>query len=203
MYVVQMISSSDLEESSEVMPDPDSSDDNFMVAYAALEFMGYQGSCATRKPRTIPIMTGIQWVERQLQDDDNCYNMFKMRRSVFQHLHDTLVNDYGLTSTREVCSKEALAMFLWTCGAPQSNRQVKNKFGHSTETVSRKFIEVLQSITRLAANIIKPRDNHFSTVHPRIREGRFWPHFKDCIGAIDGTHMHVTIPLSEQPKYFN
>jgi hypothetical protein len=22
-------------------------------------------------------------------------------------------------------------------------------------------------------------------VHPRLQEARFWPHFKDCIGAID------------------
>jgi len=29
------------------------------------------------------------------------------------------------------------------------------------------------------------------------------PYFKDCVGAIDGTHIPVTIPLSEQPKYFN
>ena len=69
MYVVQMSSPSESEESSEVMPDPDSSDDDFMVAYATLQCMVYRGSCATRKPRTIPIMIGIQWVERQLQDD--------------------------------------------------------------------------------------------------------------------------------------
>ncbi|XP_004956819.1 uncharacterized protein LOC101780464 [Setaria italica] len=31
--------------------------------------------------------------------------------------------------------------------------------------------------------------------HPKLQEARFWPHFKDCIGAIDGTHIPVTVPL--------
>jgi hypothetical protein len=78
---------------------------------------------------------------------------------------------------------------------------VKNVFSHSTETVSRKFNEVLDSITLLAADVIKATDPQFRTVHPRLQEARFWPHFKDCIGAIDGSHIPVTVPLREQPKY--
>jgi hypothetical protein len=74
-------------------------------------------------------------------------------------------------------------------------------FSHSTETVSRKFNEVLDSITLLVVDDIKPKDPQFRTVHPRLDEARFCPHFKDCIGAIDGSHIPVTVPLSEQPKY--
>jgi hypothetical protein len=32
-------------------------------------------------------------------------------------------------------------------------------------------------------------------------EARFWPHFKDFIGAIDGSHLAAYVLLSEQPKY--
>jgi hypothetical protein len=92
-------------------------------------------------------------------------------------------------------------MFLWTLGAPQSNRTVKNVFSHSTETVSRKFNDVLHSVTLLAAQIIKLKYPQFRTVHPRLQEARFWPHFKDYIGAIDGSHIPVTAPLNDQPKY--
>jgi hypothetical protein len=107
-------------------------DDNFMVAYAALEFMG-SGSSGKKKEisSVIPIMSEIQWVEVTLQDPEECFNMFRMRRSVFLRLHDTLVEDYGLKLSREMCTKEALGMFLWTCGAPKSVRQVKNKFHHN------------------------------------------------------------------------
>ncbi|WVZ70650.1 hypothetical protein U9M48_019295, partial [Paspalum notatum var. saurae] len=78
---------------------------------------------------------------------------------------------------------------------------IKNKFGHSLETVSRKFTEILESITRMAHDVVRPKDAEFGTVHPRLQEARFWPHFKDCIGAIDGTHIPVTVSASEQPKY--
>ena len=92
-------------------------------------------------------------------------------------------------------------MFLWACGAPQSFRQCKNNFHRSLETVSRKFEEVLESIMRLVVDIVRPKDPQFSTIHPKLQEPRFWPHFKDCIGAIDGTHIPVTVPLADQPKY--
>jgi len=92
-------------------------------------------------------------------------------------------------------------MCLWACGAPQSFRQCKNKFRRSLQTVSRNFAEVLDSIMRLAFDIVRPKDPQFGTIHPKLQEARFWPHFKDCIGAIDGSHIPVTMPLSEQPKY--
>lgn len=200
-----MSSSSETGGSSDKSVNPtNDSDDDFMIAYAALHYMSSHASSGMKKgPRRIPFMTGIQWVHEQLQNSDDCYDMFRMRRTVFHQLHDTLVNQYGLRSGRDICSMEALAMFLWACGAPQPFRQVRNKFKHSLETVSRKFSEVLECVNRMAADIIKPKDPHFTTTHSRIQDNsRFWPHFKDCIGAIDGTHIPVTIPLSEQPKYF-
>jgi hypothetical protein len=199
----QMISSSGTEELDEVMSECDSEDGNFMLAYAALELINDNYDWRSNKARTVIVMPGNVWVEIQLADREKCYESLKLRRSVFHPLHKTLVAHYGLQSTRELCSKEALTMFLWTVGAPQSNRTVKNMFSHSTETVSRKFNEVLDSITLLVADIIKPKDPQFRIVHPRLDEARFWPHFKDCIGAIDESHIPVTVPLSEQPKYIS
>jgi hypothetical protein len=179
----------------------DSDDDDFMVAYIALECMGSTCKKKSEIPMTIPTLTGIQWVEITLQNPIECYNVFRMRRSVFLYLHDTLVQNYGLKASRGMCTKEALAMFLWACGAPQSFRQVKNRFSHSLETISRKFTEVLNSAMQLAFHIVRPTDPHFGYVHPKLQEARFWPHFKYCIGAIDGTHIPVTVTLHEQPKY--
>jgi hypothetical protein len=146
-------------------------------------------------------MTGIQWVELTLANAVDCYDMFRMSRSVFLHLHDTLVQNYGLKSSRKMCMKEAVAMFLWMCGGPRSFRQARNRFKHSLETISRKVDEVLDAIMGLAFHNIRPQDPQFGTIQPKLQEARFWPHFKDCIGAIDGTHIEVTVPASEQPKY--
>jgi len=56
-------------------------------------------------------------------------------------------------------------MCLWACGAPQSFRQCKNKFCRSLQTVSRNFAEVLDSIMRLAFDIVRPKDPQFGTIH--------------------------------------
>jgi DTW domain-containing protein YfiP len=87
---------------------------------------------------------------------------------VFYMLHDELVDKYALRSSNEMCSIEALGMFLWMCGAPQSVSQAKHIFTHSKETISRQFTKVLESVNRLAAHNIKPKYPSFAVVHPKI-----------------------------------
>jgi hypothetical protein len=124
-YVFQMSSSSGHAKLDETISDSDSDDDDFMVVYAGLELMADNYDSCANKARIVHVMPGIVWAEIQLTDRDKCYETFRMRKSVFHLLHETLVSHYGLQSTRELCSKEALAIFLWTLGAPQSNRTVK------------------------------------------------------------------------------
>jgi hypothetical protein len=108
---------------------------------------------------------GIQWVERTLENSDDCYDIFRMRHTIFCRLHDSLVNDYDLVSSRGVSAKEALAMVLWACGGPQSFRQLRNKFGYSLETIIRKFSEVLESLYRMSNDVIRPTDPNFTEIH--------------------------------------
>jgi hypothetical protein len=54
-----------------------------------------------------------------------------MNPDVFMSLHNLLVSAYGLKSTRNVSSVEALAMFLWIVGGPQSFSQAENRFERS------------------------------------------------------------------------
>jgi hypothetical protein len=65
---------------------------------------------------------------------------------------------------------------LWTCEAPESIRQVKNKFHHSLETISRKFTKVLEALMRLAFHFVRLKDPQFGTIHHKLEEPRFWPH---------------------------
>ncbi|CAL4947198.1 unnamed protein product [Urochloa decumbens] len=111
-------------------------------------------------------------------------------------------NNEGLKSTTGMHSIESLAMFLWTVGAGQPFSQIEDKFYRSTETINRKFTHVLKCLNKLAEDIIKPSDPSFSTVHPKLEEARFSPHFNGAIGAIDGTHIPVVVPSSEQITHF-
>lgn len=86
-------------------------------------------------------------------------------------------------------------------GTNYQSRQAKEKFSHSGETICRRFTDVLESVYKLAADVIKPKDPTFSMVHRKLQEPRFWPHFRNCLGAIDGTHIPVTVPSTKQPVH--
>jgi hypothetical protein len=154
-----------------------------------------------KQPRRIAVQTGYEWVMEKLSRQKSCYKMFRMYPDVFMSLHDLLVSTYGLESTREMSSIECLGMFLWMLGGPQSFTQAEDRFVRSTETIHRKFKHVLQCVYALGGDIIKPTDPTFAQVHPKIRDKRFWPHFKGCIGAIDGSHVPVVVPAKETVNY--
>jgi hypothetical protein len=97
---------------------------------------------------------------------------------------------------------EMLAFFLFICGGRESNRRGQTRFKHSGETISRKFHEVLNSTVAMAKDYLRPTNPNFRTVHKRIRKDkRAYPHFKDGIGALDGTHIRVSLSPEEQVKF--
>ncbi|WVZ94828.1 hypothetical protein U9M48_040672 [Paspalum notatum var. saurae] len=152
------------------------------------------------KRRTAP-ESGHDWVMRNLADETECYNMFRMTPPMFYKLHDLLVQSYGLKSTSKCNSIEALGMFLWMVGACQSVRQADNRLQRSLDTVHRNFEKVLKCLVKLAADIIRPLDPEFKTIHRRLQCPRFSPHFNDCIGVIDGTHVEVVVPNDKMVQY--
>jgi hypothetical protein len=60
---------------------------------------------------------------------------------------------------------------------------------------------VLNCLYKLGKDNIKPIDRNFTDVHPRLQDARFWPHFKDAIGAIDGSHIAVEVPAVEEVNH--
>jgi hypothetical protein len=164
------------------------------LGYLADEYSTrYLNKSAYRDPQ----QSGMEWFEECLTYPNQFYKMFRVTPEVFWSLHDLLVSTYGLKSTCNVSSIESLAMFLWIVGGSQSFSQAENRFVRSLWTVHMKFKEVLSCLGKLSADNIKPKDPNFSTVHPKLREDRFWPHFKDAIGAIDGSHIEVSVPNDE------
>jgi len=73
----------------------------------------------------------------------------------------------------------------------------KRALTRSLETICRKFDKVLYSVSKLAADIIRPVDPEFKNVHPTLQSPRFSPFFDNCIGEIDGTHVPVVVPTSK------
>jgi hypothetical protein len=119
--------------------------------------------------------------------------MFRMTPEMFYSLHTLLRAEYGLRDTKKSTSIEALGMFLWIVGAPRSVRQAEDRFERSLGTVHSIFYRVLPCVVKYVDDIIKPRDPEFTTRHRRVMNRRFYPEFKDCIGAIDGSHIPCVV----------
>jgi hypothetical protein len=68
----------------------DDIDAELVVAIYAVDVWG---RTFMQVPRRTLVETGIQWVERTLENSNDCFDMFRMRRTVFRRLHDTLVDN--------------------------------------------------------------------------------------------------------------
>jgi hypothetical protein len=122
--------------------------------------------------RKLPLVIGILWVEERMKDPQRFYKDFRMRRSFFKMLHDTLVHDYDLQSTSQMPRKESLALFLWMLGASESNNQAADRFERNASTITNKFHHVLRCADHMAGDYIVPNDPTFTQVHDKLRNPR-------------------------------
>ncbi|KAK9991491.1 hypothetical protein SO802_026476 [Lithocarpus litseifolius] len=150
------------------------------------------------------IQTGYEWVQYTLTgNEEKCRRHFRMSSHVFGQLCKTLCQ-YRYNGTRRVCLEESLAMTLVILGHAEGNRMVQDRFQHSGETMHRHVTTVVTLLpTVMVADIIKPADPTFWDVPKHIQHSsRCWPHFKGCIGAIDGVHVPVVVPVDDQHPYY-
>lgn len=155
-----------------------------------------------KAPPRVSIQSGMGWLNETMNTPGECHRMLRMNKEIFLDLHDVLVEKYGLKESKHMNTYEMLAIFLYICAGCESNRKGQNRFKHSGETISRKFHEVLSCLIAMAEEYLRPTDPNFRTVHKRImNDKRAYAHFKDCIGALDGTHIRVSLSPEEQVRY--
>ncbi|KAG2313849.1 hypothetical protein Bca52824_016971 [Brassica carinata] len=135
--------------------------------------------------------------------DQQCYDILRMNQRTFAELCKMLTTRYGLQQTNNVYAKEGVAMFLEVVGRQDKTVQViAEQHQRSSDTVKRKLDEVLSVLLKFAAYTLKPEEDEFSRVSPFLRnDGRYFPYFKDCIGALDGTHVPVRPPSNNAETY--
>jgi hypothetical protein len=146
-------------------------------------------------------INGAQFTEMCLLDPKRMKCNFRMFAPDFLELHDCLVDTYELRGTRNIGSREALAMLLFVLAKQRGQRDVEDVFAHSLSTVSTKIAEVLDCLVNWAHSQIKPRPGTAGTIHKKLFE--YSPLFDGCIGAIDGTHVRLIVPRHVHDDYIN
>ncbi|KAK5846972.1 hypothetical protein PVK06_003273 [Gossypium arboreum] len=75
----------------------------------------------------------------------------------------------------------------------------RSRYYRSTETIHRYFRVVLRAILKLYKLVIRLPDE--STPSEIRNNPMFYPYFKDCIGALDGTHVCASVQLNIQRRF--
>ncbi|XP_018481655.1 uncharacterized protein LOC108852656 [Raphanus sativus] len=117
-------------------------------------------------------------------------------------LERQLTEQYGLKESHNVYLEESVAMFLEVVDQDKTKRVIASKYQRSLDTVQRKLDDVLSALLKFAADTLRPQEGEFERVNPVVRNDRqYWPHFKDCVGALDGTHVPVCPPSQNAEAY--
>uniref|UniRef100_A0A2N9IX83 Uncharacterized protein n=1 Tax=Fagus sylvatica TaxID=28930 RepID=A0A2N9IX83_FAGSY len=122
-----------------------------------------------------------------------------MRPIAFFELCKILSEKNLVRETINVSIKEQVVVFLHTIGHNVRFRVAAGRFHRSVETIHRYFRVVLKGVFCLYKHVVRLPGNE---THPDIRNNRrFYPYFKDCIGAIDGTHIRASVPIEIQGRF--
>ncbi|KAI3451701.1 hypothetical protein Pfo_008366 [Paulownia fortunei] len=127
-------------------------------------------------------------------------NCLEWKKHVFLQFAKELRQINLLNDNHEVSVEKQLTIFLMTIGHDERNRMLQERFQHAGETISRHFNTVLKALMNFSMSVIVALS--FEQIPSYIHNNpKYWPHFKDCIGAINGTHVHAIIPTNEQLAY--
>ncbi|WVZ83542.1 hypothetical protein U9M48_030679 [Paspalum notatum var. saurae] len=176
-----------------------------VVAVAAWVFMWFRRRSLEARsvtygpmhPRDMERQANLRFIYES--DDVHCVNLLRMKRAPFFQLCNLLRARELLSDSINASVEEQVAMFLHVVGHNQRFKVIGLTFRRSVETISRYFHQVLYAVGELRNDIIVPPTTN---VHPRILNSHRWyPYFKDCIGAIDGTHVLARVPLKMQAAF--
>jgi hypothetical protein len=118
-------------------------------------------------------------------------NNFRMLKPTFLKLRDFLVEHTLLRGSRGVDIEEKLGIFLHIVSKGASQCDASEFFDRSKSTISACFNQVLRALVILHAHEIKLPDPDNPAGFHRIQQSKkYFPFFRDCLGAIDGTHIY-------------
>lgn len=149
-----------------------------------------------------PTSSGTKFVDEVLSGpNEQCLENFRMDKHVFYKLCDILQARGLLRHTNRIKIEEQLAIFMFIIGHNLRTRAVQELFKYSGETISRHFNNVLNAVMAISLDFFQPPG---SDIPPEIGEDtRFYPYFKDCVGAVDGIHFPVMVGVDEQGPFRN
>jgi hypothetical protein len=191
------------------------------IVAAAAAAMIYAAPLYDKTPYHTSALSGEDWVRELINGHPG---RIRCELGVHKHIFQALISyleNIGHTHSRYVTLEEQLSIFLYKCVTGLSVRHVGERFQRSNDTISR---YVFLAHHQIAADRLILNDSHsyftlmleiFSSppfytdyvslpaaddpIAPYIRGNtKFFPFFKDAVGAIDGTHFACSPTAAER-----
>lgn len=177
---------------------------NYVEAYRIAT--DYYKAYVLKVPCRTSIFSGRAWIT-ELYEGHNGRFWYElcMPKQVFLRLCTTLVNDFGLRVPERphgLHVEESVAMFIHVL-KNLPNRELQERFQHSGETISQHFHTVMKAMKKFTVVHCRPPANFQTHRDPILQSQRQYLSFKDCLGALDGTHVPACIKESEAAPYFS
>uniref|UniRef100_A0A803MDW5 Myb/SANT-like domain-containing protein n=1 Tax=Chenopodium quinoa TaxID=63459 RepID=A0A803MDW5_CHEQI len=137
---------------------------------------------------------GSEWIHRLLTGHPNlCKEQLWVDKDIFIKLVDVLRGKEILSDGRFIHVEEQVGICLFMMAKADSYRDAAERFQHSISTISIYFRAVLKALVSLSCDIIRPYQS-FNESPPEIKNNSlYWPFFKNCVEALDGTHIEAVV----------
>lgn len=124
----------------------------------------------------------------------------RIDRATFEALLERLIQ-HGLELERTLTAAEKLMHFLYIVGQGSSYRAVATLFKRLLGTISDSFYVSLAAILSMYLEVVKEPD-YTAIPHRIAKNSKFFPFFKDCIGALDSSYIKAYV-IGETKLYRN
>ena len=130
------------------------------------------------------------------------HNVTRMDRDTFDELLLLLESRGGFKNSKYISAGEKLLIFILVL-VGHTNRSVNERWQHSGCTISLVVHEVATVIKMCKQYLIVP-PAVLDPIPFKISSSRkFSPYFDNCIGALDGTHIHAVVPPDDRKPFRN
>lgn len=146
--------------------------------------------------------SGAEWICEVLEDDrGQGYVKLRIEPHILREFSQYVRSKHLLRNTRGVSVEEQIGMFVYMLSRNANFDQLSDRFERSRETIHRHIKACFDAIVSLKGDFVKHPGT--KTHWEILSDPHFGPYFENCIGAIDGIHVPLTISDREAAPYRN